>query len=71
MRNVSQANLRVLRLPLPRLEEQVSVAKAIGALDERAKAEAAALSATRNLKDALMSVLLTGELRVKPEEGAA
>ena len=71
MRNVSQANLRVLLLPLPRLEEQVRVATAIGGLDERVKVEFAALSALRSLKAALMSVLLTGEVRVKPDEEAA
>ena len=39
-------------------------------LEHRLVAEKEALEGARALKSALMSVLLTGEVRVKPDEGA-
>jgi type I restriction enzyme S subunit len=71
MRNVSQTNLRVLLLPVPPLKEQVEVSGALDALDHRSESERRALDGLMNTKSALMSVLLTGEVRVTPEEGAA
>lgn len=60
-----------LVLQVPRLDEQREIVAAIDAVRGRRDAEVAALNALRLLKSALMSVLLTGEMRVKPDEEAA
>ena len=57
--------------PVPPLDEQVGIADAMLALEARATAESATLGALAKVKSALMSVLLTGEVRVKPDEEAA
>jgi len=71
MRNVSQANLRALLVPVPPLREQSQIAGAVDAVEERLAAEHLSRGELRRLKSALMSVLLTGELRVTPDEAAA
>jgi len=71
MRNVSQANLRALRMPLPTLTEQRQIAATIDSVDVRMAEERSCLESQRALKTALMSVLLSGEVRVKPDEEAA
>lgn len=57
-------------MPRPELEEQVRIGTTFGALDSRISSEREYLSALRHEKSALMSVLLTGELRVTPDEAA-
>ena len=71
MRNVSQSALRVLKLPLPSPDEQAQISATIGSVDLRTESEVEALATLRDFKAALMSVLLTGEVRVKPDEEAA
>jgi uncharacterized protein (DUF3084 family) len=53
------------------LDEQNEIVAALDAMDSRVGREQDVLSGLRPLKSALMSVLLTGEMRVKPDEDAA
>jgi type I restriction enzyme S subunit len=61
---------KALRIPVPRRDEQDPIAKALTTIDLRIFAEANTVVGIRKVKSALMSVLLTGEVRVKPDEGA-
>ena len=58
---------RQLQILLPPLAEQTEIADILECLDNRIVAETEHQAELRNLKDGLMSVLLTGELRVTPE----
>lgn len=60
-----------LRLAVPPRTEQDSIAFALRSVDLRVFNEEAQLGELRSLKAALMSVLLTGEVRVTPDEDAA
>lgn len=62
------ASVRQLLVPLPRVEEQRALAEPLERLEDRLALERETLTASHNLKAALMSVLLTGEVRVKPDE---
>jgi type I restriction enzyme S subunit len=53
--------------PVPPIEEQRRIGMAISCVDDRGFIEARAKRGLEGLKQALMSVLLTGELRVTPE----
>lgn len=57
-------------VPVPSPAEQAEIVRAGQKLETRLGAEDASLGQLRALKEALMSVLLTGEVRVKPEEAA-
>lgn len=70
MKNISQEKLRSVRLPRPSLVEQGSITRAFDHLAERMTVEKTCLDGLRTMKVALMSVLLTGEIRVKPDEEA-
>ena len=59
------------KVPRPSLDEQRAIIDVFKALDERAETEEAWCEQLRSVKSALMSVLLTGEVRVKPDEDAA
>jgi len=61
---VSSAILRRLRIPLPRIAEQREIARAGREMEDRVRKENDGLALLKELKNALMSVLLTGELRV-------
>ena len=56
-------------VPIPQLEEQASIAHALSALAARSACEEKVNNRLQNVKAALMSVLLTGEIRVKVGEG--
>lgn len=71
MKNISQEKLRSILLPQPPVEEQEGIARSFDLIAERAIAEDSTLAELRRLKTALMSVLLTGEVRVKPDDEAA
>lgn len=71
MRNISQEKLRALLVPLPPHDEQIGIARSFDILAERAHVERASLHVLRTVEEALASVLLTGEVRVKPDEDAA
>jgi len=55
----------------PSVEEQHQIAAALGAMQGRIDAEGAVASALRALKGALMAALLTGNVRVAPDQDAA
>ena len=67
MKNISQGKLRSLCFPLPPLEEQQRISDVAASLASREEQESRAATRLLKLKSALMSVLLTGELRVQPE----
>lgn len=54
----------------PPLEEQRALVATLRAFDARREAESAYLKRARATRSAIRSVLLTGELRVTPDEGA-
>jgi type I restriction enzyme S subunit len=58
-------------VPIPPLREQDEIVAAAHLMDEQKDAEERLLVGLRSAKTALMSVLLTGEVRVKPDEEAA
>ena len=71
---VNLTNLMLLKLPVPKKEEQQQVASMLDAEDRLLTRLRANLSKLRSLKTALMQDLLTGEVRVTPllnEEGEA
>ena len=58
------------RVPVPAIHEQKKIAAALTCLTQREHVEETTLESTRATKSALMSVLLTGEVRVTPDEAA-
>ena len=68
---VSSSILRRLSIPMPPLVEQREIARAGRRLESRISTEMASLALLKELKTALMSVLLTGEVRVIPDSNAA
>jgi len=64
-------DVRSTLMPKPPLDEQRVLSDTFGAVDSSAAAHADKLTGLVVLRSALMSVLLTGELRVKPDEEAA
>lgn len=56
-----------LTLGRPPIDEQKAIVAALTAVDRRLDSEIAAKASASELKSALMSVLLTGELRVTPD----
>ena len=60
-----------IRIPVPRIDEQREVSAAIRGLVLRTRCETEVLEAWRLLKKNLSRVLLTGEVRVQPDEDAA
>ena len=71
MRNVSQRALRRVPVPLPSLEEQEEIEMLEVQTSTRLREERSCLEQLGMMKSALMSVLLTGELRVTPDTEAA
>ena len=68
---ISSTTLKELRLPVPELPEQHAIAAAGQELEQRLTAERQYLIQLQDTKFALMSVLLTGEVRVRVDEDAA
>jgi type I restriction enzyme, S subunit len=68
--SVNQRDVRSLPVPLPNLREQNEIAVLLDSVDDRLGAEMAQAAGLLTTKTALMSVLLTGEVRVKPDEDA-
>ena len=70
---VPHLNLGILKrfpVPLPPVEEQDAIVDCLSAMDTRLDSELQFLRDIKDLKAALMSVLLTGELRVTPTPDA-
>lgn len=63
--------LSTMLVPLPSRGEQQRIASVLDGLGARIRAEEVPLLALHSTKSALMSVLLTGELRVTPDKDAA
>jgi type I restriction enzyme S subunit len=68
---INTANILGFRMPLPPIQEQRAMTKAFTLVDGYRAANQMQLEQLRKLKAALMSVLLTGEVRVTPDEDAA
>ena len=68
---VSSSILRRLRVPVPAIDEQGEIVCAGQALERRIRTEMESLTLLQEIKSALMSVLLTGEVRVIPDTEAA
>jgi len=64
---INQADVSSVLLPLPPVDEQRRIASAKMAIDSYTESLQAEEDGLQQLKQALMSVLLTGELRVQPE----
>ncbi|MEU1550915.1 hypothetical protein [Nocardia sp. NPDC005745] len=66
MKNISQEDVRRITLPVPRIEGQAEVVRAVGAADKKIASERALLDKLKLLKGGLMEDLLTGRVRVVP-----
>jgi type I restriction enzyme S subunit len=70
-KRVNLGDLRRMLVPIPRIDEQGKIRDVFASLDQRHAAEWNALAGLLEGKSALLSVLLTGEVRVTPDEVAA
>lgn len=68
---INGQDVRDILVPLPSASEQQLIGDAVRSVEASGRAHADKLAGLQQLKSALMSVLLTGELRVKPTEEAA
>jgi type I restriction enzyme S subunit len=68
---VSSLILNGLVFPIPALEEQRVIASSLQAVEQRVRTERFHTQRLAGVKSALMSVLLTGEVRVTPDSEAA
>ena len=69
--SMNSTQLKRLPVPIPRLDEQEQILERLGVLDARLRLEEGCLNRLNDLKSALVSVLLTGELRVTPDPEVA
>jgi len=67
-KNINLETLRPLVIQVPPAPEQREIADFFEAMCQRVGAEVETLAVLRAVKSALMSVLLTGEIRVTPDE---
>ena len=67
---INGQDVRSILLPIPTKHEQRLIGDAVLAAEANSLSHADQLAGLQTLKSALMSVLLTGEVRVKPDEGA-
>ena len=68
---MNAAVFREVLIRLPSVDEQEEIALTVARIDSRIAGEAQLLAGLKNVKSALMSVLLTGERRVTPDTEAA
>ena len=71
---VPHLNLWILKgfpVPVPSLDEQSAIVNHVSATDARVESEVLSLRGLTELRTGLMSVLLSGELRVAPDSEAA
>ena len=71
MTTIGQSGLGSLPIACPPLEEQRKISKILSNIDSRAEIENEKVARLKDLKSALMSVILTGELRVTPDPEAS
>jgi type I restriction enzyme, S subunit len=69
--HVRVGDIRTLPIPIPSLDEQHTIGALFSSLAVRGETESAKLDQLRTVKASLLAVLLTGEVRVKPDEDAA
>ncbi len=69
--NLNTQGIASTVVPLPSLEEQARITEVAQALEERIDAESNLRESLRSTKSALLSVLLTGDVRVTPDAEAA
>jgi len=69
--SINSTQLKALPVPMPSPDEQHGIVVRIDSANARFVAEAGALQALQTIKSALMSVLLTGEVRVKRDPEVA
>jgi type I restriction enzyme S subunit len=60
-------SIRRVMVPVPQAEEQEKIVSVLTSLDQRIQSEQAFAASSRECKQALMSVLLTGQVRVTPD----
>ena len=70
-KNINLNTLKPLKIPLPEITEQTQIAESVWSIIMRQKNAHLYRDRLTRLKSALMSVLLTGELRVTPDTEAA
>ena len=68
---MNAAVFREVLIRLPSVDEQEEIALTAARIDSRLAGEAQLLAGLQNVKSGLMSVLITGELRVNPDTEAA
>jgi Type I restriction modification DNA specificity domain len=69
--SINSTQLKQLPVPAPSIEEQREIVRALGTFSDWIDCERRCADAVRAMKAALMSGLLTGELRVSPNEDVA
>ena len=69
--SVNQNDVRTIPTPCPPRSEQLYIAGVVGSVEQRMETETGALAVLNEVKSALMSVLLTGVLRVTPDPETA
>ncbi len=65
--NISRGSLLATVIPVPSVEEQATIVSMLDSIQRRVGAEQNRVDQLTIIKSALMSVLLTGELRVTPD----
>ena len=71
MKYIGIGRISQLLIPLPEADEQECISSSLDMLETRIDTETAVKDRLLILKSALMSILLTGELRVKPDTEAS
>ena len=66
-KNINLNTLRPLKIPLPDMSEQTKIARSVWSVIDLRRSARDHLEGLKLVKSALMSVLLTGELRVTPD----
>ena len=66
-KNINLNTLRPLKIPLPDMSEQTKIARSVWSVIDLRRSTRDHLEGLKLVKSALMSVLLTGELRVTPD----
>ena len=66
-KNINLNTLRPLKIPLPDMSEQTKIARSVWSVIDLRKSTRDHLEGLTLVKSALMSILLTGELRVTPD----
>ena len=69
--SINSTQLKALPIPLASIEEQSAIVASISSVDSRLAVEISALGSLQTAKESLISVLLTGEVRVRVDEEAA